>query len=220
MSVVVYAAIAAGCLGGAWLIGRVEKRRKSPSADTPSENNSEPSTLNPINADVMKISVNELLRVSKEPYVLYLPSYVDVALLKCKMTGDEWGEVPNTYLADVAEAVKRYEREQKRRMERADEERVISEHRLSGMEMEKIGDNAGAISEYAVAIVLGEQSAHDLFSCYAHAYERLFVCLHRAKDFDREAKYIEDYLKHDLSEATRSKYSSRLENLKAKVYHE
>lgn len=168
----------------------------------------------------MKVSIRTLEEETKAPYGLKLPAYAEQAYMRGLLRGDREVEVPDTFFKDVARARCAYDDEQAEREARRSEEAEVSKHRLSGMEKEKNADNEGAISEYAVAIILGEQSKFDLFHAYAHAYERLIVCLHKAKKFDKEADYIERYLKYNLSEAACSKYSSRLERLKSKIKKE
>lgn len=165
----------------------------------------------------MKITITTLEREANAPYALKLPDYVHTAYMRCLLNGENEVEVPDTFFKDVAEARCAYDDEQAEWEARRSEEAEVSKHRLSGMEKEKNVDNEGAISEYIVAIILGEQSKFDLFHAYAHAYERLIVCLHKAKKFDKEADYIERYLKYNLSEASCSKYFSRLERLKSKL---
>ena len=157
----------------------------------------------------MKIPVITLEREAKAPYALKLPNYIDEAYMRCLLNGEKMIEVPDTFFRDVAAAQCAYDDEQKERNAREFDESEVAKKRLAGMEKEKSADNEGAISEYAVSIILGEQSKHNLFHAYAHAYERIIVCLHKAKRFDKEASYIERYLKYDLSEAARSKYNTR-----------
>lgn len=165
----------------------------------------------------MKISKSRLEEVVKAQYALRLPEYVDAAYMQCLLNGEDTAEVPDSFERDVEEVVREYETEQQEVEARRSEESEVSKHRLAGMEKERISDNEGAMSEYAIAIILGEQSRFDLFHSYAHAYERLIVCLHKAKKYAKEAGYIERYLKYNLPEATRSKYSARLEKLKSKI---
>lgn len=165
----------------------------------------------------MKIPINTLEREAKAPYALKLPDYIDAAYMRCLLNGEKMIEVPDTFFRDVAAAQCAYEDEQKEYKAREVDELEVAKHRLAGMEKEKNADNEGAISEYAVAIILGEQSKFNLFHTYVHAYERIIVCLHKAKRFDKETSYIERYLKYALSDAVRSKYSTRLEKLKSKI---
>lgn len=164
----------------------------------------------------MKISVSELDKIAKERFALDLPGYVDETLFRCILRGEEFAEVPDTFPADVERVRQEYERKQTESVARQLEYDKVSELRLRGMEKEKAADNAGAISEFAIAIALGEQSRFNLFSAYGYAYERLIVCLHKAKDYEREAKYIEQYLSHGLDERKAEKYQSRLAKLKNK----
>lgn len=165
----------------------------------------------------MKITYSELKEVMFSPFSSYLPDNIQSAFIEAMMNGDEQVEVPSSFHVLVANAEAKYTVEKAEQIIRDTEYEEISQHRLSGMEKESNSDNEGAISEYAVAIILGEQSKFNLFHAYDHAYERIIVCLHKAKRFDKEASYIERYLKYDLSEATRSKYSTRLEKLKSKI---
>ncbi len=90
----------------------------------------------------------------------------------------------------------------------------ISCLRLQGMEYEKTGDIEKAISSYRQCIERGEQSTFNMFHAYAHAYDRLIVLLHKTKQYDIEAQYIESLLKHDsLSEPVIKKYTERLNKL-------
>lgn len=166
----------------------------------------------------MKVSIRTLEEETKAPYGLKLPAYVEQAYMHGLIHGESQVDVPDTFFKDVAEARCAYDDEQAEREARRSEEAEVSKHRLSGMGKEKNADNEGAISEYAVAIILGEQSKYNLFHAYAHAYERIIVCLHKAKKFDKESDYIERYLKYNLSEAARSKYSVRLEKLKTQTH--
>lgn len=89
------------------------------------------------------------------------------------------------------------------------EEHDISSHRLAGIRLEKC-DTIAAIKEYEECINLGESSGFDLFHSYAHAYSRIITLLHKIKDYDKEIKYIKDYLSHEISEKEREKYTNRL----------
>lgn len=160
----------------------------------------------------MKIPVKEI-----EPYMsaeyrhgIYLPKSVAEEFTECFLSGTEFIDVPDDW-RETTEAAKADDEL------RESEYNRVSEHRVRGMQYEDIADNAGAISEYAVSIILGEQSKFNLFMAYAHSYERIIVCLHKAKDYEREAKYISQYLAHGLDEAKFAKYSARLEKLKSKI---
>lgn len=90
---------------------------------------------------------------------------------------------------------------------------LVSQYRLAGMEMEKV-DMLGAIEQYKQCIAVGETT--DMFHAFAHAYERIIVLLHKAKDYESERNYIAAYIKHDLTEAVREKYQQRLTKLTGK----
>lgn len=90
----------------------------------------------------------------------------------------------------------------------------ISSHRLAAMDKEK-DDIEAAIDEFAKSIELGEKTT--MFHAYAHSYERIIILLHKVKEYEREAFYISQYLKHDIGEKQRVKYTSRLEKLKLKL---
>ncbi|MCM1379521.1 MAG: hypothetical protein NC044_05670 [Prevotella sp.] len=160
----------------------------------------------------MKIPVKEI-----EPYMsaeyrhgIYLPKSVSEAYFDCMLSGEAYVDAPDDW-RETTEAAKADDEL------RESEYKRVSEHRVRGMQYEDIADNAGAISEYAVSIILGEQSKFNLFMAYAHSYERIIVCLHKAKDYEREAKYISQYIAHGLDETKSAKYSARLEKLKSKI---
>lgn len=113
-------------------------------------------------------------------------------------------------IIEIIEANKRQDEEQEALY------REISNHRLSGLAMEKKKDIVGAISEYMKAIEIGEMTT--MFHAYAYAYERIIILLHKTKDYQSEAKYIVQYLNHknEISDKQMDKYQKRIENLKAK----
>ena len=209
MKAIICIALAVVCFLCVRLINRYERRRKSATCinSTP-EYVAEPTTV--------RIHATELMRIYE--YYMYLPDYIRDAANEC-LTGNKYedAELPMSYYDDVENAKKEYENAKIRQQAWEADYQKISEHRLAGMEKEKSADNEGAISEYAVAIILGEQSKFNLFHAYSYAYERIIVCLRKAKRLDKEVNYIERYLKYDLSEAARSKYSTRLEKLKSKI---
>ena len=93
----------------------------------------------------------------------------------------------------------------------------ISDLRLQGMEDEKSGNIENAISSYQTCIEKGESSSFNMFHAYAHAYDRLIILLHKTKQYDTEAQYIEALLKHDsLSQPVIKKYTERLNKLSKK----
>lgn len=93
----------------------------------------------------------------------------------------------------------------------------ISSLRLKGMDDEKSGNIEKAISSYRQCIEMGEQSTFNMFHAYAHAYDRLIILLHKTKQYDTEAQYIEALLKHDsLSQPVIKKYTERLNKLSKK----
>ena len=55
----------------------------------------------------------------------------------------------------------------------------------SGEMREKVGDLPGAISEYAISIILGKQSGVDV----TPAYERMIECLRKNNEVERAEKY-------------------------------
>lgn len=89
----------------------------------------------------------------------------------------------------------------------------ISSHRLTGYEKEK-DDIEGAILEFAKSIEIGETTT--MFYAYAHSYERIIILLHKIKDYQREMRYISQYLTHDISDKQKDKYQKRLEKLNSK----
>lgn len=93
----------------------------------------------------------------------------------------------------------------------------ISSLRLQGMDDEKAGNIENAIASYRQCIEKGEQSNQPMFHAYSYAYDRIIILLHKTKNFDLEAQYINSLLKHDsLSESTFNKYQIRLNKLKQK----
>lgn len=91
---------------------------------------------------------------------------------------------------------------------------IISTHRIGGMNLEKEGNIEAAITEYKEAIKIGEQSSLSRFSSYSYAYERLIILLHKIKDIEAEKQYIEAYLRHDISDEVKDKFTNRLNKLK------
>ena len=91
---------------------------------------------------------------------------------------------------------------------------IISAHRIGGMKLEKEGNIEAAITEYKEAIKIGEQSSLSRFSSYSYAYERIIILLHKIKDIEAEKQYIEAYLRCDISDKTKEKFTNRLNKLK------
>lgn len=160
----------------------------------------------------MKIPVADVkpYMTAEYRYGIYLPESIIEQYTDCFLNDSQFIEVPENW-REQTEAAKADAELREREYNR------VSEHRVRGMQYEDIADNAGAISEYAVSIILGEQSKFNLFTAFAHSYERIIVCLHKAKDYEREAKYISQYIAHGLDEARTAKYSARLEKLKSKI---
>lgn len=203
-------------LFGYWILKRIERRLRE-KAQFQRELEEIITSPAPVQTDDIKVSVAELLPIVNSKYMLKLPGYIHEAFNDCFLNNKPYALMPSSFHDDVEKAKKEQEEENIRQQAWEADYQKISEHRLAGMEKEKSADNEGAISEYAVAIILGEQSKFKLFHAYSHAYERIIVCLRKAKRFDKEVSYIERYLKYDLSEAARSKYSTRLEKLKTKI---
>lgn len=157
----------------------------------------------------MRVRASEIIEAWRAVGSMWLPKYIDDAACECLAYDLAEYDVPDTFRDDVEKSRAEYEYRQRVYDE-------VSEHRLTGMQLEEVLDYAGAISEYAIAIILGEQCRYDVFTAYAYAYQRIFVCLRKAKDAEREITYLERYLQHTLSEAEVAKYSSRLERLRAK----
>lgn len=215
MKIIICFGIAATCFVAVWLIKKFEQRlREKAQFQREFE---EIITRPALSTDKIKVSVAELLPIVNSEYMLKIPGYIHEAFNDCFLNNKDYALMPASFHDDIENARKEYEREKNIEQAREVDYQKISEHRLAGMEKEKNADNEGAISEYEVAIIFGEQSKFNLFHAYAHAYERIIVCLHKAKRFDKEASYIERYLKYDLSEAVRSKYTTRLEKLKSKI---
>lgn len=216
MKIFILCAVAIVCFGLLALIKRYERRtREKELRHYESEETS--MSPGPVPTDKIKVGVEELLPIVHSKYMLKLPGYIRKAFNDCFLNNKAYALMPSSFYDDVENAKQEYEQENIQQQAWEADYQNISEHRLAGMEKEKNADNEGAISEYAVSIILGEQSKFNIFHAYAHAYERIIVCLHKAKRFDKEASYIEKYLKYDLSEAARSKYSTRLEKLKSKI---
>lgn len=93
--------------------------------------------------------------------------------------------------------------------------KTISAHRIKGMDKEGKQDINGAIDEYSKSIEIGETT--DMFHAYAYSYERIIILLHKVKDYNQEAKYITQLLKHRLNDKRREKYQNRLEKLNSKL---
>lgn len=165
----------------------------------------------------MKISKQELEKYTKSPFSLKLPSYFNEAYTECLLNGLSEVDVPDSFYKDASLVEIKYNEEQTIKRERDKESQIISDYRLAGMNEEKKSDIYTAIDNYAKSILKGEQSEFDLFMVYAHSYERIIICLHKLKDYEHEADYIQKYLSHNLDDKTRQKYSERLTKLKSKL---
>ena len=56
-----------------------------------------------------------------------------------------------------------------------------------------------------------------MFHAYAYSYERIIILFHKIKDYNQEALYISQLLKHKLNDKRREKYQNRLEKLNSKL---
>ena len=74
-------------------------------------------------------------------------------------------------------------------------EKKIGEHRIKGIELEKSGNIAEAVKEYAEAIRYGLQSSHNYLS-YAYAVNRVIILLGKLKQYNEAIKYIDVGLSH------------------------
>ena len=154
----------------------------------------------------IKVNVRDFMKkyaTSEYRHGIYIPSDINSQLTRAYITGKDFITLRDTVLEEI-EANKRAQDE------RDELYNLISQYRLTGMELEKV-DMQGAIEQYKQCIAVGEKT--NMFHAFAHAYERIIVLLHKAKDYESERNYIVAYLKHDLTEAVRTKYQQRLTKL-------
>lgn len=148
---------------------------------------------------------------------MHLPKYITDAYIDGLLRCIRVFEFPETFTGDVALANIEYTEEKERQDKWEHDYSEISQYRIAGMESEKNRDIDDAITNYIKAISLGECSEFHLLMSYAHAYERLIICLHKTKDYEREAEYIKKYITYKLEDKILQKYTERLNKLLLKL---
>lgn len=165
----------------------------------------------------MIIKFAELENIALSPGSLKFPEYINQAYMKCLIHCLNEIEVPDSIYSDVEKAREEHIKEMEKQQRWENDYSIVSDYRLTGMDMEKQGDIYEAIDNYIKAISYGENSEFGLLMTYAHAYERLIVCLHKVKDYEREADFIRKYIAHDLNDKSKEKYTTRLNKLESKI---
>ena len=162
----------------------------------------------------MKIKIEDFLKLPIEVQNC-APDYLSYKLSNAYyFQGIKEYEVPDNFYEVIRQKVKEEELRQANYSK-------IEEYRLNGMYYDKNKEVDIAIYQYAKAIELGE-TVNNMFHAYAYAYERIFVLLHKIKDYQAEYQYLEKYLAHEelnlkCHEKTRAKYQERFDKLKNKL---
>lgn len=164
----------------------------------------------------MKVSIKEFLdkyRSSEYRYGIFIPE--DIYNLCSQIELDSLLKGIDLSYIDLPDNIFDIIETNKREQEDRDNiNNIISTHRIGGMNLEKEGNIEAAITEYKEAIKIGELSSLSRFSSYSYAYERVIILLHKIKDIEAEKQYIEAYLRHDISDKTKDKFTNRLNKLK------
>ena len=113
-------------------------------------------------------------------------------------------DIPYSTFEEIVRAKILYE-------ESLENEKKIGEHRIKGIELEKSGNIAEAVKEYAEAIHYGLQSSHNYLS-YAYAVKRVIILLGKLKQYNEAIKYIDV----GLSQSNNPKEIEDLEKRKQK----
>lgn len=113
-------------------------------------------------------------------------------------------DIPYSTFEEIVRAKISYE-------ESLENEKIIGEHRIKGIELEKTGNTTEAVKEYAKAIHYGLQSSHN-YLFYAHAVKRNIILLGKLKQYNEAIEYIDV----GLSQSKNIKEIEDLENRKRK----
>lgn len=113
-------------------------------------------------------------------------------------------DIPYSTFEEIVRAKISYE-------ESLENEKIIGEHRIKGIELEKTGNTTEAVKEYAEAIHYGLQSSHNYLS-YAYAVKRIIILLGKLKQYNEAVEYIDV----GLSQSKNLKEIEELENRKRK----
>jgi hypothetical protein len=160
-------------------------------------------------SEKVNVSRFDIYRTVEYHNGLFLHEDVQIALTRCLLNDSNVIEVRASVFDEIEENKRKYELRER-------EYNDVSTHRLNAMQFEKDGSLEAAVTEYATAIQLGESCVNNVFTAFAYAYERIIVLHHKLKNNELETSYIENYLKHDLSETVREKYVKRYEKLISK----
>lgn len=162
----------------------------------------------------MKIKIEDFLNLPIKVQICAPDDLCSTLINAYYFEGKKEYEVPDNFFDIIKQNVKNEE------LRKTNYDK-IEEFRLSGMKFDKNKDIENAINQYSKAIELGE-TVDKMFHAYAYAYERIFVLLHKIKDYQAEYQYLEKYLAHEelnlkCHEKTRAKYQDRFDKLKNKL---
>lgn len=88
---------------------------------------------------------------------------------------------------------------------------ALHQYQTQGMELEKLGDIEGAITEYNHAVDFGEMSARMRINNYLHSIERLAILYRKQKDYDNEIRVLNIALQYkDLHKSKEARLQDRL----------
>ena len=91
----------------------------------------------------------------------------------------------------------------------------VRESRVSGMELEKLGDLYGAISAYEKSIEDGIKNPQTVIYNYAYSIDRLAILYRKTKQIDKEISFLSDMIKKHPRYEMKNKWKERREKAKA-----